>query len=414
MQETRQVETRKLMIRARGIRPLMPWLAFQTAPLGIDAWLDPMEIGVTWTYLVQFLGELGPERVWIPCGEDSWVGWSPKRLTIRAARDSWLWLLAEDVWDPAAWSHGQELEWWAEGRPQHAVRLPWGTSEQRSWSTGWEEWTVRGEANHINALWLALAPRLGARPLRVKWRQEVAPASETLLGLKARYIACDLVSDGGRDSEWLNRIGESPEPLYVRTQAIWTIPEWTEHWSTIMTLRRVQRGTRLEATYSPRQPMRRESWKSLQRERRRIPILQMRPLVLGGGSKDLWEQLTQESEGCQRQDRLIKFLNSTHWPSLGASCSRVRLAPGWSIKRWASQVGLWVIEYQDLLEVSIEWPSSAHPGNIAISSNGATPVSMNEWVRASHFHRLNRDPRYWAHWISSVFLPVLQKFMELD
>lgn len=414
----KRVHNRRLVMRARSTRTLEPWLKFQTQPLAIDAWLDPMETTVTWNYLIRFLAEMGPERIWVPCGDDSWVGWTRNRLTIRAARESWLWSLAEDIWDPAGWSDRSELEWWADSRLQHAVKLPWGISEQRSWPTGWEEWTLDASADSLTPLWLTLADRLGTRPLRVKWLQESAPPSESLLGLKARYISCDLTSSSQgaqsiKRSQWLDDLSHSPEPLHVRTQAVWSIPEWSPDWATVMTLRRVQRGTRLETTYSPREPMGRAPWQSLQRERRQIPILQIRPLVMATGPNDNWERLEREASSYRVQEELTAYLQSAEWPiSNPAAQARTRLAPDWSIKRWASQPGLWVLGYKDVLEVHVEWPTAAHPGNIGVGVVGAAPISMNEWVRGSRFKRLNRDRRYWARWTTSALMPMLERFLQ--
>lgn len=410
--EGRQVASRRLTLRARGTRALEPWLKFQTKPLVIDAWLDPMETRVTWSYLVRFLAELGPERIWVPCGDDAWVGWTGRQLVIRAARESWLWALAEDVWDPASWSDRQELEWWAEGRLQHAVQLPWGISEQRGWLTGWEEWTVSAEHDRLTPLWLKLAERLGSRPVRVKWLQETPPARESLLGLKARYITCDLTSLGDGPN-WLEHLSQSPEPHHVRTQALWSVPEWSADWATVMTLRRVQRGTRLEATYTPRRPLDADMWRSLQRERRRIPILQIRPLVLNQPSESAWQYLETEAERHHQIERLTGYLKATPWPSAPLKPSpRIRLRDGWSIKRWASQTGLWVLDYRGTVEVHVEWPTEAHPGNVGVTVPGVAPIPMTEWVRASRFKRLSRNRRYWAAWIDQVLMPVLEGFAE--
>lgn len=400
---------RRLTMRARTTRTLKPWYAFQTQPLVIEGWLDPMETTVTWNYLVRFLAELALERVWVPCGEDSWIGWTGDKLTIRAARESWLWTLAEDIWDPAGWAERTELEWWAEGRLQHAVRLPWGLSEQRSWPTGWEEWTLTAARDSLLPLWVKLADRLGSRPLRVKWLQEEPRDEEALLGLPARFISCDLTGMG--DAGWLERLSASAEPVHVRTQATWSLPEWSANWSTLLTLRRVQRGTRLEATYTPRRPMGRQLWQSLQRERRQIPMLQMRPLALNVTPGDLWERLCRESEMYRHQESLTRFLQNAAWPETAPDLpARLRPPGGWTIQRWASQPGLWVVGLANRVEVHIEWPTAAHPGNIGIAVAGAAPISMNEWVRASRFKRLSRNRRYWAGWIHQVLTPVLEQF----
>lgn len=410
VQEGKQVASRHLTIRARSARALAPWLSFQTQPLMIDAWLDPMETSVTWTYLVEFLAEIGLERIWVPCGDDAWVGWSPQKLTIRATRESWLWSLAEDIWDPASWSDRRELEWWSDGRLQHAVRLPWGISEQRAWPTGWEEWVLSAEAQHLMPLWRRLADRLGTRPLRVRWRQEEAPANETVVGLRARYITCDLTATGGPD--WLQTLADTPEPVHVRAQTVWSVPQWTEEWATVMTLRRVQRGTRLETTYTPRRPMESHSWRTLQRERRQIPILQIRPLMRFEAESGAWQRLEKEAESHRRQERLTHYLQSVQWPACEPMrIRRVRLPAGWTIKRWASQPGLWVIGLdQGDLEVHVEWPTAAHPGNIGIAVAGVVPLSMSSWVRVSGFKRLNRDRHYWAAWIATKLLDVLEGF----
>ena len=408
--EGRRVDVRRLTLRARGIRALEPWLNHQSRPLTIDAWLDPMETAVTWAYLVQFLAEMGPERIWVPCGDDAWVGWTGRQLIIRASRDSWLWALAEDVWDPASWSERTELEWWSEGRLQHAVRLPWGISEQRGWLTGWEEWTLSADRSRLTPLWLKLAERLGSRPLRVKWQEERAPQRESLLGLKARYITCDLISQG-LSPEWLDHLTHSAEPLHVRTQLMWSVPQWSEDWSTVMTLRRVQRGTRLETTYTPRRGLGRDTWRSLQRERRQIPILQIRPLVLTPSSQDRWPELEQEAARHQRLEQLAHHVASYDWPKPGVKQQqRIRLRPGWQIERWASQAGLWVLSHSGGAQVHIEWPTEAHPGNIGITVRGAAPIPMSDWVRQSRFKRLTREKRYWALWIDQILMPALESF----
>ncbi len=411
-QEGKQVENRRVTIRARGVRALEPWLLFQTQPLTIDAWLDPMEATITWAYLVQFLAEIGPDRIWIPCGADSWVGWEPERLTIHAPSQSWLWTLTEEIWDPAGWEDREELEWWSDGRPQNAVKLSWGILQHRSWNTGWEEWRLSSDRTHLTPLWIKLAGQLGSRSCRVRWRQESPSSGETLLGLRCRYVTCDLTTTGERGVKWLNRLTASPEPIRVRAQAEWSIPRWTEDWATTMTLRRVQRGTRLESTYTPRRPMGPESWLSLRRDRRQVPILQIRPLILMSHEMAEWDQLEQEALSHQHQEQFLTYLKTAAWPEgdFLAPARRVRLAQGWTIKRWASQPGLWVLGYGDTLEVQVEWPTPAHPGNIAIGITGAAPLPMNSWAGISHFKRLNRDRHYWSRWIAEVLLPILERF----
>ncbi len=416
--EGKQVRGRQLTLRSRGLRALAPWLVYQSQPLAIDAWLDPMDITVTWNYLVRFLVELGPERVWIPCGDDAWVGWTPQKVTIRAARESWLWALVEDVWDPASWSSEEELEWWAEGRIQHARRLPWAISEHRSWMTGWEEASItqhqagRRASETLTLLWMRLAERLGARPVRVKWLQEKPSDGEQLLGIKARYVSCDL-GIVGSGSQWLDALAEAPEPLHIRAQATWTVPHWSPDWATVMTLRRVQRGSRLEATYAPRGPLSRVSWQTLQRERRQIPILQIRPLALAEEQSERWEQLQVEAESYQHRERLTAFLRDYAWPEGGLAVpDRIRLRGGWTIWRWGSQSGLWVLRSSKGLEVHIEWPTQAHPGHLGVAVQGSQPIAMSDWVRQSRFKRLTHNPRYWAAWVVGRLLPALEAYQS--
>lgn len=414
--EGKRISNRRLTLRARGTRALRPWLEFQTQPLAIDAWLDPMEITVTWSYLVRFLAELGPERVWIPCGEDAWVGFTRHQLVVRAARESWLWALVEDVWDPASWStDGRELEWWSDERLQHAINLNGTILEQRAWATGWEEWTLSqpGESHDswsdLADLWLRLVERLGARSIRVKWLQERSPDEETLLGVRSRYITCDLTFNGQDRRHWLNGVAQGPEPTHIRAQVVWDVPEWSADWSTVMTLRRVQRGSRLEATYTPRRGLEAGTWRSLQQERRHIPILQIRPLILSSESIDRWDQLQQEASSYHRREQLTRYLKTCDWPSgTIVPGPRIRLRRGWAIWRWASQIGLWVLRADTGVEVHIEWPNEAHPGNIGVAAAGSAPIPMTEWVRDSRFNRLSHDRRYWAAWVAEVLLPRLE------
>jgi len=410
----KSVSERKLFFRARGLRALAPWLSFQLQPIVIDAWLDPMDISVTWNYLVRFLAELGPERVWIPCGEDAWIGWMKHQIVLRASHESWVWALVEDVWDPASWLHEQELEWWSEGRIQHARRLPWGISEQRSWLTGWEEWTISEEnaSGSLVALWLKLVERLGARPVRVKWLQESASKPEQLLGIKARYVSCDMTITGS-GVRWLEPLARTMEPTHIRTHVTWGMPDWTTHWSTHVTLRRVQRGSRLEATYLPRAHLTGEAWNELQRERRQIPILQIRPLALVRTTEPRWRQLEDEAQSHSDRDRLISYLTTYHWPkTFERESPRLRMPSGWTLNRWESQQGLWVVEEPHQVKVQIEWPTEAHPGHLGIIVEHASVIPMNEWIRESHFQRLNTDRRYWAEWISHVLLPALQLWSD--
>lgn len=419
--EGKEVQTRELTMRSRGTRALDPWFRFQSTPLVIDAWLDPMDIAVTWSYLVRFLAELGPLRVWIPCGDDAWVGWTGQQLTIRAARESWLWALVEDVWDPASWPCDQELEWWAEGRIQHARRLPHLVSEQRGWMTGWEEWTLsplisEGTAkSRLTALWVSLAERLGARPVRVKWRQETPPNDgEKLLGIPARYVSCDLKIHG-YEAGWLRGLGETPDPMKIRTQAVWTIPEWSHVWATSVTLRRVQRGTRLEATYQPTAALDRAAWRDLQHDRRQVPILQIRPLARGPAEPVRWRALEDEAFSHRRREQLTTLLQQYRWPPADVEPgARIRLQAPWVIWRWGSQSGLWVLQLPGGLEVHIEWPTESHPGNVGIVIPGAPPIAMSEWVRKSGFKRLSHDTRYWASWVAGVLLPVLEEWDQRD
>ncbi|NMP20802.1 hypothetical protein [Sulfobacillus harzensis] len=414
--EGKRVAKRSLLLKARSMRALRPWLPFQSQPLAIDAWLDPMEISVTWSYLVRFLAELGPERVWIPAGEDAWVGWMGHQLVVRASRESWLWALVEDVWDPASWSSEEDLEWWAEGRIQHARRLSWGVSEERSWLTGWEEWTLTVPENktskELTALWTALAERLGARPVRVKWRQERVPETERLLGLPARFASTELAIQG-TDAHWLDRLRETPEPLHIRASALWSVPNWSPGWATAVTLRRVQRGSRLEATYMPVTPLSTANWRTLQRERRQIPILQIRPLALPWASSDPWQSLREEARSHHHRERLTHFLTEYPWPLADtASPRRLRLGPQWSIWRWGSQSGIWVFRSRAGLEIQVEWPTQAHPGHIGVSALGSPPIAMSEWIGKSRFNRLAQDNRYWAQWLVAVLMPALVRYQE--
>lgn len=414
----KDIVARRLTLRSRTVRALEPWLQHQSKPLAIDAWLDPMDITVTWNYLVRFLAEMGPERVWIPCGDDAWVGWTADQLVIRASRESWLWALVEDVWDPASWTNHDELEWWADNRLQTARRMAWGTSVNRSWATGWEEGTlsadptVPGSRETLMNLWVRLSERLGSRPVRVKWLQETAPSQEQLLGIKARYITCDLTVNGdGR--YWLDRLRQTPEPSHLRAHATWQIPTWSPEWGTIMTLRRVQRGSRLEATYSPRAPLSTDSWRALQQERRQIPILQIRPLLRGFDPEDRWQQLQVEAARHVELERLTTFLKEYSWPEKPVVPEkRVRPPERWSIWRWASQPGLWVVRSTDGVEIQVEWPTRAHPGNIGIALEGASPIPMNEWARESRFKRLSHDRQYWTTWIAHILIPAVETWRD--
>lgn len=409
--EGKRIGGRQLAIQSKSIRALKPWLSFQTQPLFLEAWLDAMEAGVTWSYLVRFLADLGPERVWIPLGDDEWIVWSRDSLVLRARRESWLWALIEDVWDPAGWSAlATELEWWSEGRLQRAADVSWGVWEQRGWSTGWEEWVLSAtrDTEPLLQLWQLLLERLGNRRFRVRWRDEHPRLDERLLGIPARYTRCELMV---HDIS-VEIMAKSPEPLYVRSQIDWAIPQWSCDWSTVMTLRKVQRGTRLEATYSPRRDLTPSSWNTLRRERRQIPILQIRPLLWSSRQDDVWMNLCRESQSHHRRDRLSNYLAQYPWPldSLSAS-ARVRPPGAWRLERWASQSGLWVVHRPaNDVQVHIEWPTHSHPGNIAIVVSGTAPIPMSEWIRASHFHRLSEDRRYWMQWIAQRLLPALEGF----
>ncbi|MCY0879834.1 MAG: hypothetical protein OWU84_12965 [Firmicutes bacterium] len=414
--EGKTVTERRVVLRARGLRALDPWLPYQSQPLTIDAWLDPMETAVTWQYLVEFLAEFGPERIWVPCGEDAWVGWTAQEISVRAARASWLWALVEDVWDPASWSPDAELEWWADGRLQHAVRVGPIISEQRSWMTGWDEWTLVSESRHaLLPLWLKLVQRLGARPLRVQWRQELPVHGEHLLGIPARFVSCDLVVGHPRQGSWRQLLRVLPEPRHVRAHMSWVIPVWNQDWATVMTLRRVQRGSRLEATYTPRGALSVASWRVLQGDRRRIPILQIRPLVRPPAGPKRWAGLEKEAQSFHDRDDLLRCLVEAPWPVLQEPVPRrLRLRAGWTLWRWASQPGLWVVRWGESIEVHVEWPTHAHPGNIGIVVNGLAPIAMSDWVRVSRFERFTADWRYWAHWINAILLPLLERIARRE
>lgn len=413
--EGKSVQSRGLTFRARGLRALGPWLPFQSQPLAIDAWLDPMDIAVTWTYVVRFLAELGPERVWIPTGEDAWVGLQGDQMIIRASRESWLWALVEEVWDPACWTSQDELEWWAEGRIQHVRRLPWAISEERSGLTGWEEWTLTAfpsSQNSLRELWMALAERLGSRPVRVKWLQERVPEAEKLLGLPARFVSCEM-SIPGTSHDWLASLKGTPEPQHVRAAVRWHVPRWSTGWETTVTLRRVQRGTRLEATYAPTTELTGAHWRTLKRERRQVPILQIRPLSPSHDSVDPWSLLAREADSHHHREQVARFLKAYRWPVKdGVKIPRLRLAPGWSIWRWGSQVGIWVFRSRAGLEIQVEWPTEAHPGHIGVSALSSPPIGMSDWVGKSRFNRLSHDYRYWAEWIVRVLMPALDQYQE--
>lgn len=413
-----QVSERRLHLRARSRRQLLPWLRFQHLPLRLEGWLESMEVPVTVRYLIPFLGRPGMLLISIPCGGESLVEWRPGQVLVRAPRDSWVWDAVEDVWDPASWHSEDEIEWWIDGRPHHAERLSWGTAEHRTLGAGFEEWRLDaddGMWEAVDGRFLDLAQRLGTRPMKVHWSRESMPIREELIGVGVRFtaISMDVIDTG----ELVDQLQQMPEPLGLKVSQEWTIPHWNQYWETTLWLRRFQGASRLEAFYRPRRPdfsVTASAWRSVRREIRQLPILHVRPLTLDVVGKTTWGALSEEAARYRNLERLEDYLKAVKWPDLEGSWPGSRLRfdaeSSWHLVPLESQTGRWVLADNRGLSITVEWPAHSHPVHVSVRIGTTSGVSV---LTHTPYSRQIRHWRFWAEVILRAVIPALDGF-DLD
>lgn len=411
----KSIERRDLVLRARGLSLLRPWTAWQTQPLTVEGWLYPMDIRLTWDYLLEFLTALGPDSIWIPCGGDSLITWHPRGMTIRAPRDSWIWALVEEVWDPASWHPLDEIEWWVEGCPQNARRFSWGFVESRVVANGWEEWRLVAEEDQspvVATLWRQLVERLGSRPVRVRWRQERLGPEESLLGLPVRYTMVEMLIPGTDPATFIRDLSNTHDLYGLRVWMQWLIPQWNRHWGTRVTLRKWKQSSRLEAHYWPKTMDTSGAVRQMRREIRRLPILDMRPVLFEVDSLDSWDALKRRGNEWHRLERLAAELTNVRWPHKFSDYpDRIRVPEPWQWSFLESQRGTWVLSHPSGLRIAITWPVRGHPGTLNIRLAHVLGLHLKDMDPWMTINRFNQDWRYWATLLTDYLIPRVEKWL---
>lgn len=402
---SKEVSHRQLVLSARTWRHLAPWREWQRSALMLQGWLHPMEIQLTWKYLLNFLAEQGPDAVFIPCGGDAWVSWAPGEIVVRAPRESWIWAMVENAWDPASWQALDEIEWWMGGRPQHARRFSWGIAEYGTVAPGWEEWRLTGESLALSEKWRELAERLGARPVKVRWRQEHFGGQEKLLGLPIRVGHMELLARP-MGPEHIRQLASGPEPVGVKARLEWSVPQWNPFWQAQITLRRWHQSARLDARFGPTSGDTGAALREMRREIRKLPILSVSPLPadLPGGSA--WSRLCYVARQHHRLESLTRTLSQRVWPAMRPGCGRIRLPQGdWRILPVESRSGLWVIGRSDGLRIGCVLPHHEHPGNLFVRLPATQGVTLWELDPRHTVDRYQKDWRYWAALVVNHLVP---------
>jgi hypothetical protein len=411
----KDVTTRSLILKGRSIAQLEPWLPWIRAPLEIEGWLNPMEVHLTWRYLLQFLVASGPDAIVIPCGGDAVVSWTPGAITIRAPHDTWVWAYAIDSWDPAGWAVTDRVEWWEHGRLQQAARTPWGLFEQWQYPYGMEEWRLIADApffGRILAWWEQLAERLGTRPVKVSWRQEPEHSPHSILGLPVRVNWFGLKISAEQPEFW-SAVRTWPEPKGLRAEMQWWSPLWNEFWGTKVTLRRWRQSTRLEAQYTLlRGTLQKRAVKLIRQEMHRFPIFHMQAVIASQIRYDAqtWQGLEERAHASQIKEELIAQLRQYPWPVVANfdPAGRIRLPEGWMIDRLSSHKGVWTLRHQDRpVRVQVFWPRKQHAGNITVIVANQVNATLQDLDPHALIDRFSSNRRYWVHVVAKHLLPAL-------
>ncbi|AUW93754.1 hypothetical protein BXT84_07180 [Sulfobacillus thermotolerans] len=418
----RGVASRVLTLAGNSPTLLAPWTPWLRAPMEIVGWLNPMEVQLTWQYLLHFLAASGPDSVVIPCGGDAVVSWQPGTITIRAPHNTWVWALATDSWDPAGWHFHDRVEWWKHGRLQQAARTHWGIFEQWQHPYGIEEWRLRadsGAEEQLTVWWEKLANLLGSRPVKVSWRQEHSRNPHNILGLPVRVAWLGLKI--AVDSDSLQQgVAQWPEPLGLRASMHWSSPQWNPFWSTRVVLKRWRQTTRLEAHYTLlKSPLHKSAVKTMRQEMHRFPIFRVQPVEARSveDNPSSWLTLVNRARFAFFKEHLMTSLRSYPWPAVREVRlpTRIRLPLEWRLDRLGSRDGVWAIRHQRLpLVVMVHWPRPHHAGGVTVTIGGEVHASLSDLDPYTRIDRFAQDWRYWAYMLSQHLLPAIDRHAPRD
>lgn len=394
-------EPPQIAIAGRGIVPAREWSGEGAQAAWQSGWLDPIEVRVTWDYFQTFLPSGSLQSVWIPYGGEAYVRFTPPgRLEVVAPSHSLIWQTLVNRWDPAAWPALDELEWWQDGRPQLARRLPWGMWLQKSPRVGWQAWDLIAEPSGtatLGLLWRQLSRALGVRRQKLIWRTARIVPEERLGGIPVRLEGMRLRFAS------LDRVPRAlaERPLRgVNLSAHWRFPRWNAAWRARMELSRCRSGAKLSAVFSPRgtiagcDPVR-ERW--LRSEWRQLPILGMSALPEIVEQPRLWEQAERLAGAYHDAESLAAYCRSRLWTKAAGSFAARRRAPSeWMVSRLLSRTGHWVLLHRrGRVAITLDWPQGAHPGHLSVDVAGVVSVGLDDLAGSRRVDRWSRNRHYW-------------------
>lgn len=413
----KKVASRILSLGSKSMALLDPWIPLLRSPMEVVGWLDPMEVQLTWQYLLHFLAASGPDSIVIPFGGDAAVTWQPGSITIRALRDTWIWALAVDSWDPAGWHLTDRVEWWEHGRLQQAARTQWGLFEQWQHPYGMEEWRLSanpGTHGQLMGWWEQLAHRLGSRPLKVSWRQEHSHDPHNILGLPVRVTWLGLKISADQADFW-TALPQWSEPFGLRAAMHWSSPHWNEFWGTNVTLKRWRQSTRLEAQYTLlKGSLHKNAIKMMRQEMHRFPIFRVQPVGAGHTPDNThsWGSLVRRAGAAEFKENLAAKLTQYPWPTPRdfSAPARIRLPQGWVLDRLSSRPGVWSLRHRGLeLAVQVFWPRAYHAGGVTVTIGSQVNASLFDLDPRARIDRFSPDRRYWAYVVAEHILPALSQ-----
>ncbi len=415
----KKVTHRTLVLQGKTMAQLEPWLPRLRSPIELEGWLDPMEVQLTWRYLIEFLVNSGPDSIMIPCGGDAAVQWVPGRIIVRAPHNSWIWSHVTDSWDPAAWPVKERVEWWEHGRLQQAARTQWGLFEQWQYPYAVEEWRIhvsRDFSSALEAWWQQLAKRLGNRPLKVTWKKEEAENPHKILGLPVRLTLVGIKISGDEHGFW-SSVLHWPEPRQLRAVMHWFSPEWNKCWSTRVSLKRWKQGTRLEAQYTlNHRPLTKDAVRIMRHEMHHFPIFHLQPVMTSDIARTSqgWAGLVDRATASQWKEQVTNQLIAYSWPrpQFMRIPPRIRLGSSWIIDRLSSHPGIWSLKHRFLpLTVQIHWPRKNHPGNLTVTFRNQISANLHDLDPRSDIDRFSLNRRYWIAIIAYRILPLLEQLV---
>lgn len=401
------VSSRQVVVSSRSWPLLQPWLAWQRAPLLLEGWFYPVDVDLTWTYLLQFLMEQSPHSVVIPCGSDAWVRWTADQVTIHAPLNSWVWEVVQAVWRPRSWESLADHSWQIAGRLQQAHRYAWGIGEFLRMGPQFEEWRITAQADRLVGWWRALVERFGPRAMRVIWSQEQYLGREQLLGLPVHVKRIELVTGQIEADQWRNLVKMPTRGIKVRAR--WDIPRWNGHWENQLELRKWQQSSRLHAHFRPISSDMMGALRTMRREIRRLPLLQVSPLELEMSPMTGWPRVTWISYQYQQREKVRQWMLSHPWLQASRWPVRIRLThPRWFISPVESNWREWVCVRSDGTRILVAMPRYHYPGNVTLSIPGTVAMTLNELDPEQRLDRYKKEWRYWAAFVALHLIPQIE------